>query len=104
MKAFGMAGKLAASGSITMQNIGGRGPLHFSFCTLCFNMVSFSNLVKQLRWQGDIGFGSLLMYHVLYFNDLRHCLPAAMSSYLYIVKYELPLVIKAFLNVEESTG
>lgn len=50
MKAFGMAGKLAASGSITMQNIG------------------------------------------------------AMSSYLYIVKYELPLVIKAFLNVEESTG
>ncbi|XP_066490054.1 sodium-coupled neutral amino acid symporter 2 [Tiliqua scincoides] len=50
MKAFGMAGKLAASGSITMQNIG------------------------------------------------------AMSSYLYIVKYELPLVIKAFTNIEESTG
>ncbi|XP_077194762.1 sodium-coupled neutral amino acid symporter 2 isoform X2 [Paroedura picta] len=50
MKAFGMAGKLAASGSITMQNIG------------------------------------------------------AMSSYLYIVKYELPLVIKAFLNIDENTG
>nr|XP_056703640.1 sodium-coupled neutral amino acid symporter 2 [Euleptes europaea] len=50
MKAFGMAGKLAASGSITMQNIG------------------------------------------------------AMSSYLYIVKYELPLVIKAFMNIEEYTG
>ncbi|XP_054845179.1 sodium-coupled neutral amino acid symporter 2 [Eublepharis macularius] len=50
MKAFGMAGKLAASGSITMQNIG------------------------------------------------------AMSSYLYIVKYELPLVIKAFMNIEENTG
>ncbi|XP_032078063.1 LOW QUALITY PROTEIN: sodium-coupled neutral amino acid transporter 2 [Thamnophis elegans] len=50
MKAFGMPGKLAASGSITMQNIG------------------------------------------------------AMSSYLYIVKYELPLVIKAFLNIEEHSG
>ncbi|KAL8222683.1 UNVERIFIED_CONTAM: hypothetical protein K2H54_077938 [Gekko kuhli] len=50
MKAFGMAGKLAASGSITMQNIG------------------------------------------------------AMSSYLYIVKYELPLVIKAFMNIDENTG
>uniref|UniRef100_A0A8D0DQ72 Sodium-coupled neutral amino acid symporter 2 n=1 Tax=Salvator merianae TaxID=96440 RepID=A0A8D0DQ72_SALMN len=50
MKAFGMAGKLAASGSITMQNIG------------------------------------------------------AMSSYLYIVKYELPLVIKAFMDIEENTG
>ncbi|XP_062990038.1 sodium-coupled neutral amino acid symporter 2 [Elgaria multicarinata webbii] len=50
MKAFGMAGKLAASVSITMQNIG------------------------------------------------------AMSSYLYIVKYELPLVIKSFMNIEENTG
>uniref|UniRef100_A0A8C9LE41 Sodium-coupled neutral amino acid symporter 2 n=1 Tax=Pavo cristatus TaxID=9049 RepID=A0A8C9LE41_PAVCR len=50
MKAFGMPGKLAASGSITMQNIG------------------------------------------------------AMSSYLFIVKYELPLVIKTFMNIEANTG
>ncbi|XP_006126540.1 sodium-coupled neutral amino acid symporter 2 isoform X2 [Pelodiscus sinensis] len=50
MKAFGLPGKFAASGSITMQNIG------------------------------------------------------AMSSYLYIVKYELPLVIKAFMNIEDNTG
>ncbi|XP_078399371.1 sodium-coupled neutral amino acid transporter 3-like [Cetorhinus maximus] len=28
----------------------------------------------------------------------------AMSSYLYIVKYELPLVIQAFLNIEEKAG
>ncbi|KAK1166840.1 sodium-coupled neutral amino acid transporter 2-like [Acipenser oxyrinchus oxyrinchus] len=49
-KAFGMPGKLAASLSITMQNIG------------------------------------------------------AMSSYLYIVKYELPIVIQAFLGMKENTG
>ncbi|XP_052604733.1 sodium-coupled neutral amino acid symporter 2 isoform X1 [Peromyscus californicus insignis] len=49
-KAFGLAGKLAASGSITMQNIG------------------------------------------------------AMSSYLFIVKYELPLVIKALMNIEDTNG
>nr|XP_006633683.1 PREDICTED: sodium-coupled neutral amino acid transporter 2-like [Lepisosteus oculatus] len=49
-KAFGMPGKLAASCSITMQNIG------------------------------------------------------AMSSYLYIVKYELPIVIQAFLGIKENTG
>ncbi|XP_006888236.1 PREDICTED: sodium-coupled neutral amino acid transporter 2 isoform X2 [Elephantulus edwardii] len=49
-KAFGMVGKLAASGSITMQNIG------------------------------------------------------AMSSYLFIVKYELPLVIQALMNIEDKTG
>ncbi|XP_030072880.1 sodium-coupled neutral amino acid symporter 2 isoform X2 [Microcaecilia unicolor] len=50
MKAFGLPGKLAASGSVTMQNIG------------------------------------------------------AMSSYLYIVKYELPLVIKTLLGIEGDTG
>lgn len=50
LKAFGIPGKLAASGSITMQNIG------------------------------------------------------AMSSYLYIVKYELPLVIKELMGIEESSG
>ncbi|XP_074870130.1 sodium-coupled neutral amino acid symporter 2 [Carettochelys insculpta] len=50
MKAFGLPGKFAASGSITVQNVG------------------------------------------------------AMSSYLYIVKYELPLVIQAFMNIEENTG
>ncbi|XP_040609838.1 sodium-coupled neutral amino acid transporter 2 isoform X2 [Mesocricetus auratus] len=49
-KAFGLAGKLAASGSITMQNIG------------------------------------------------------AMSSYLFIVKYELPLVIQALMNIEDTNG
>lgn len=49
-KAFGLAGKLAASGSITMQNIG------------------------------------------------------AMSSYLFIVKYELPLVIKALMGIEENSN
>lgn len=51
-KAFGMVGKLAASGSITMQNIG------------------------------------------------------AMSSYLFIVKYELPLVIQALMDIkdEDKTG
>uniref|UniRef100_A0A8C4SHY3 Sodium-coupled neutral amino acid symporter 2 n=1 Tax=Erpetoichthys calabaricus TaxID=27687 RepID=A0A8C4SHY3_ERPCA len=49
-RAFGLPGKLAASCSITMQNIG------------------------------------------------------AMSSYLYIVKYELPIVFQAFLHIKESSG
>lgn len=30
--------------------------------------------------------------------------PAAMSSYLYIVKSEVPLVIQTFLNLEEKTS
>lgn len=32
------------------------------------------------------------------------CRPAAMSSYLFIVKYELPEVIRAFLGLEENSG
>lgn len=31
-------------------------------------------------------------------------LSAAMSSYLYIVKYEFPLVIQAFLRVDKPAG
>ncbi|KAG8446438.1 hypothetical protein GDO86_014045, partial [Hymenochirus boettgeri] len=50
LKAFGLPGKLAASGSVTLQNIG------------------------------------------------------AMSSYLYIVKYEFPLVIKALMGITEGSG
>jgi hypothetical protein len=30
--------------------------------------------------------------------------PSAMSSYLYIIKSELPLVIQTFLNLEEQTS
>ncbi|KAG8439735.1 hypothetical protein GDO86_005780 [Hymenochirus boettgeri] len=48
LKAFGLPGKIAASGSVTLQNIG------------------------------------------------------AMSSYLYIVKYELPLVIKALMDITDN--
>ncbi|KAJ6653632.1 hypothetical protein lerEdw1_009008 [Lerista edwardsae] len=43
---------------------------------------------------------SLYSVHLL----LKTANEGAMSSYLYIVKYELPLVIKSFMNVEESTG
>lgn len=32
------------------------------------------------------------------------CPLAAMSSYLFIVKYELPEVIRAFLRLEENSG
>ncbi|OBS76831.1 hypothetical protein A6R68_16713 [Neotoma lepida] len=65
-KAFGLAGKLAASGSITMQNIGG-----------AFGKGTWGRL---------------------------HVVAQAMSSYLFIVKYELPLVIKALMNIEDTNG
>lgn len=70
-KAFGMPGKLAASCSITMQNIGGEG----------FQRPAALTLLFRPTFPNSVVFAS-----------------AAMSSYLYIVKYELPIVIQAFLG------
>lgn len=36
-------------------------------------------------------------------RSLTSLCPTAMSSYLYIVKSEVPLVIQTFLNLEEKT-
>uniref|UniRef100_A0A8C6YAZ3 Solute carrier family 38 member 4 n=1 Tax=Naja naja TaxID=35670 RepID=A0A8C6YAZ3_NAJNA len=49
---------------------------------------------KAFGWPGKIGaFVSLTMQNI-----------GAMSSYLFIIKYELPEVIRAFLGLEENSG
>ncbi|KAM8803116.1 sodium-coupled neutral amino acid transporter 4 isoform 1-T5 [Rhynchonycteris naso] len=49
---------------------------------------------KAFGWPGKIGaFTSITMQNI-----------GAMSSYLFIIKYELPEVIRAFMGLEESTG
>lgn len=84
-KAFGLPGKLAASCSITMQNFGGEMLNHAEFITSRIFCISISVLA----------FPELNMFY--YFSLST----PAMSSYLYIVKYELPIVIKAFTGDEE---
>lgn len=80
-RAFGTPGKLAAAIAITLQNIGGE-ELGGAF----------------LGWgHGDRG-------HRAAPATLSSLCPAAMSSYLYIVKSEVPLVIQTFLNLEEKTA
>lgn len=72
---------MAAFGSIIMQNIGGRGrslSLSLPLLRVCFCARSETLLAPPP--------------------------PAAMSSYLFIVKYELPEVIRTFLALEESSG
>lgn len=85
-RAFGTPGKMAAGIAITLQNIGGEVTLRSSVLTP--------------------GFCPQRTPASVYFN-LNECLcllPAAMSSYLYIVKYEFPLVIQAFLKVDNPAG
>ncbi|KAM6895339.1 sodium-coupled neutral amino acid transporter 4 [Xenentodon cancila] len=49
---------------------------------------------RAFGWPGKMAaFGSIIMQNI-----------GAMSSYLFIVKYELPEVIRAFLGLEENTG
>lgn len=74
-KAFGMPGKLAASCSITMQNIGGEGG---------GSLKSWRPPLPSL-WK-------------TFPNAVVVVVSPAMSSYLFIVKYELPIVIQAFLG------
>ncbi|XP_024431542.1 sodium-coupled neutral amino acid transporter 4 [Desmodus rotundus] len=49
---------------------------------------------KAFGWPGKMGaFTSIIMQNI-----------GAMSSYLFIIKYELPEVIRAFMGLEENTG
>uniref|UniRef100_A0A8B9HFK4 Solute carrier family 38 member 4 n=1 Tax=Astyanax mexicanus TaxID=7994 RepID=A0A8B9HFK4_ASTMX len=49
---------------------------------------------RAFGWPGKMAaFGSIIMQNI-----------GAMSSYLFIVKYELPEVIRAFMGIEESSG
>ncbi|XP_026219060.1 sodium-coupled neutral amino acid transporter 4 [Anabas testudineus] len=49
---------------------------------------------RAFGWPGKMAaFGSIIMQNI-----------GAMSSYLFIVKYELPEVIRAFLHLEENSG
>ncbi|KAM4712266.1 sodium-coupled neutral amino acid transporter 4 [Anableps anableps] len=49
---------------------------------------------KAFGWPGKMAaFGSIILQNI-----------GAMSSYLFIVKYELPEVIRAFLHLEENSG
>lgn len=78
-RAFGWPGKMAAFMAIIMQNIGG--------------------------WVQTFSLSHICMHVCVFVQDTKHSsAPAAMSSYLFIVKYELPEVIRAFLALEENSG
>lgn len=54
-----------------------------------------------------MGGGSGVQDELAGLADLSSCplpSPPAMSSYLYIIKSELPLVIQTFLNLEKPTS
>uniref|UniRef100_A0A8C6K6P0 Solute carrier family 38 member 4 n=1 Tax=Nothobranchius furzeri TaxID=105023 RepID=A0A8C6K6P0_NOTFU len=64
-------------------------------CFLCAGSLIYEKLgEKAFGWPGKMAaFGSIIMQNI-----------GAMSSYLFIVKYELPEVIRAFMGLEEISG
>lgn len=92
-KAFGIPGKLAASCSITMQNFGGTTSKN-SQIFLFFFLNHLYLLPANVQISSDI-----LVWAKMFLNSLSI---SAMASYLYIVKYELPIVIKAFLDSNDK--
>lgn len=79
-RAFGPPGKLLAACIITIHNIGGT--VTQTFLTLVFTSVYMTTSMWYLS---------------------VYCFNLAMSSYLFIVKSELPLVIQVFLSKHENT-
>lgn len=82
-RAFGTPGKLAAALAITLQNIGGEALAGAAVCR-----------TGEVSWLA--GLAGLSNYSPVS--------SPAMSSYLYIIKSELPLVIQTFLNLEKPTS
>ncbi|XP_015423773.1 PREDICTED: sodium-coupled neutral amino acid transporter 3 [Myotis davidii] len=72
--------------------------------------MSVFNLSNAIMGSGILGLAfAMANTGIILFlgGPLTRCLPApppAMSSYLYIIKSELPLVIQTFLNLEEKTS
>lgn len=78
--------------------------LPFSLIKSHFHLVTVA--VLKIMLQSLLCFNDWSVW-TLYLSDrqmwLNYLCPA-MSSYLFIVKYELPEVIRAFLGLEESSG
>ncbi|KAI4879594.1 hypothetical protein NFI96_007528 [Prochilodus magdalenae] len=102
-RAFGTPGKMAAGIAITLQNIG-----------VCSLLSSLSCDTSSLQCLFSISQASPLSLSVsvtlLSLSSSSLCLSPqrppsiSMSSYLFIVKSEFPLVIQAFLKADSNSG
>lgn len=114
-RAFGTPGKMAAGIAITLQNIGGEITLPTALTITArrnkFLWLFWSNAHSVswfVAWDWYVSVCECLhCYSVnksLCNSVCLYLLSTAMSSYLYIVKYEFPLVIQAFLKVDKPAG
>ncbi|KAI2661700.1 Sodium-coupled neutral amino acid transporter 3 [Labeo rohita] len=102
MSVFNLSNAIMGSGilglSYAMSNTG---IILFLILLTCIAVLSSYSVHLLLRSAGVVEAGQYatklsLMYPSLFLS--------AMSSYLFIVKYELPLVIQAFLGLQHSSG
>ncbi|KAB5567455.1 hypothetical protein PHYPO_G00232970 [Pangasianodon hypophthalmus] len=114
MSVFNLSNAIMGSGilglSYAMSNTG---IIMFLFLLMCIAILSSYSIHLLLKSAGVVGIRAYEQLGKRAFGHLGKILAAivitmhnigAMSSYLFIVKYELPLVIQAFLGLHHSNG
>ncbi|XP_035594638.1 sodium-coupled neutral amino acid transporter 5-like isoform X1 [Oncorhynchus keta] len=95
-RAFGQPGKVLAGSIITMHNIGG------TVCYVTAKPWLAYVIICKPRECASTSVVENASVIALCVNALLF--PVAMSSYMFIVKSELPLVMQAFLGLKDNTG
>ncbi|KAF7695321.1 sodium-coupled neutral amino acid transporter 5b [Silurus meridionalis] len=114
MSVFNLSNAIMGSGilglSYAMSNTG---IIMFLFLLICIAILSSYSIHLLLKSAGVVGIRAYEQLGKRAFGQVGKILAAlvitmhnigAMSSYLFIVKYELPLVIQAFLGLHHSSG
>ncbi|KAI5613994.1 sodium-coupled neutral amino acid transporter 5 [Silurus asotus] len=114
MSVFNLSNAIMGSGilglSYAMSNTG---IILFLFLLICIAILSSYSIHLLLKSAGVVGIRAYEQLGKRAFGQVGKILAAlvitmhnigAMSSYLFIVKYELPLVIQAFLGLHQSSG
>uniref|UniRef100_A0A4W4FIQ7 Amino acid transporter transmembrane domain-containing protein n=1 Tax=Electrophorus electricus TaxID=8005 RepID=A0A4W4FIQ7_ELEEL len=114
MSVFNLSNAIMGSGILGLSYaLSNTGIILFPILLTCIAVLSSYSIHLLLRSAGVVGIrayeqlgkralghtGKILAAVVITMHNI-----GAMSSYLFIVKYELPLVIQAFLGLQHSTG
>ncbi|XP_067880341.1 sodium-coupled neutral amino acid transporter 5b [Heterodontus francisci] len=114
MSVFNLSNAIMGSGILGLAYaMSNTGIVIFVILLICIALLSAYSIHLLLRSAGFVGIRAYEQVGQKAFGQPGKIVAAviislhntgAMSSYLYIVKYELPLVIQAFLQLKESNG
>ncbi|XP_068104700.1 sodium-coupled neutral amino acid transporter 5 [Hyperolius riggenbachi] len=114
MSVFNLSNAIMGSGILGLAYaMSNTGIILFVILLICIALLSAYSIHLLLKCSGVVGIRAYEQLGMRAFGPAGKILAAliitihnvgAMSSYLYIIKYELPLVIQTFLGLTEKTG